>query len=170
MSATTALGFARCGRQQGRPMSARMQLLEHSSRLADQAEAGVEGGVANIQQSLIGRRIVPNQSGVLIRKTDNHAVVIGRLAKEQLPWSERKDLSAELLQRGANLRAVAITSLWVTNGCFNNHICAHSAVLSASWSKRFACATESDGDDYLSNLFTSFICTLSALAVLPRQA
>src|SRR5260370_26585857 len=74
------------------------------------------------------------RGGLLIWKTDNHAVVIGRLAKEQLPWSERKDLSAELLQHGANLRAVAITSLWVTNGCFNNDICAHSSVLSVSWS------------------------------------
>src|ERR1700724_1351402 len=130
MSATTALGFARCGRQQGRPMSARMQLLEYSGRLADQAEAGVEGRVANIQESLIGRRIVPNQSGVLIRKTDNHAVVIGRLAKEQLPWTKPRNFSPDCFQHGANLRAVAITRLGVTNGCFNNDICAHSSVLS----------------------------------------
>ena len=82
--------------------------------------------------------------------------MIGRFAKEQLPWSERKDLSAELLKHGANLRAVVITSLWVTNGCFNNDRCAHSNVLSVSWSKRFTCATESDGDDYLFNLFASF--------------
>jgi hypothetical protein len=73
-----------------------------------------------------------------------------------MPWSERKDLSAELLQHGANLRAVAITSLWVTSGRFNNDICAHSSVLSVSWSQRFACAAELDGDDYFSNLFASF--------------
>jgi hypothetical protein len=36
----------------------------------------------------------------LIWKTDNHAVVIGRLAKEQLPWSERKDLSADCVSTG----------------------------------------------------------------------
>ena len=64
--------------------------------LADEAEAAVEGRGANIQKSLIGRRIVPCQSGVLVRKTDNHAIVIGALAKERFPRPEYNHLAAEL--------------------------------------------------------------------------
>src|ERR1700730_7509549 len=102
--------------------------------LADEAEAAVEGRGANIQKSLIGRRIVPGESAVLVRKTHNHAVVIGGLSKEQFPRLQHHHFAAELPNHWDGLRGVPIKSFSVAHGCFNNDICAHSSVLSVSWS------------------------------------
>jgi len=68
-----------------------------SKILADKSEAAVKSGVADIKQSLIGRRVVPCQCRVLICETDDHAVVIRALSKEQFPWSEREDFASEFL-------------------------------------------------------------------------
>src|SRR5271155_539731 len=120
--------------------------------LADKAEAAVKGGVADIQKNLIGRRIVPCESGILVLETDNHAHIVAGLSTEQSPGSERNNFSAELLQHSTGLRAVAITSLFIANGCFNDDIRAHTSVLSV--------VTELNGDDNFSNLFTSFKATV----------
>jgi len=63
----------------------------------DKSEAAVKSGVADIEQCLIGRRVVPCQCRVLVWKTDDHAVVIRGLSKDQFPRSEREDFASELL-------------------------------------------------------------------------
>jgi hypothetical protein len=55
-------------------------------------------------------------------ESDNHAHLVAWVSTEQLPGSERNDFSAELLQQGASLPAVAIMSVSVANGCFNDDI------------------------------------------------
>jgi len=96
--------------------------------LADKAEAAVKGGVADVQKSLIGRRIVPRQSGILVLETDNHAHIAPGLSTEQSPGAEGDNFSAEFLQHRAGLRTVAIASLLVPDGCFNDDIRAHISV------------------------------------------
>src|SRR5260221_1574831 len=84
--------------------------------LADEAEAAVEGRGANIQMSVIGRRIVPGESGVLVRETHNHAVVIGGLSKEQFPRRQHNHFAAELPNHWDGLRGVPIKSFSVAHG------------------------------------------------------
>lgn len=66
--------------------------------LADEPEAAVKGGVADIQKSLIGRRIVPSEGGVLVLKSDDHAPFVAALAAKQMPGPECNNFGTELLQ------------------------------------------------------------------------
>src|SRR5712671_1849614 len=75
-------------------------------RLADQPNATVETGIADINQSLIGWRVVPFQRRIFIRKTNDHAVVIRGLSDEQFPRSEDDDFASECLDQGARLRGI----------------------------------------------------------------
>jgi hypothetical protein len=59
--------------------------------LADQPNTAVERDIAKVNQRLISWRVVPLQRSFLIRKANDHAVVICALSDEQFPRSEDDD-------------------------------------------------------------------------------
>ena len=65
--------------------------------LADQAEATVKGSVSDIQKSLIGRRIVLCEGGILVLELDYHAHILAGRSAEQSPGPERNNFRTDLL-------------------------------------------------------------------------